>query len=562
MTDVDLARYLRVVRKWSWLIVLATVGAAVCGYWATQSMPRIYRTSTTLMVGEVTSSPSVTADEFGFTQRAANAYAALVRRQGVLEPTVKALGLPTDWRELQGRVLVNRSEGTQFLEIVVVDSDPARAKATADEIAHQLILQSPTEQNLKQLEDRQRFLQDQLDSLSAAIRDDEAAVAEKQAAMQKETSARGVLDLQDAIKALELRLSTARSTYATLLASSQLKKAPNALTVLDAASVPTEPISPNVRANVLMAGALGLLLALGGVFAIEYLDDAPATADDVARVLTVPVLGAIARMRTGKSPTDLVVAQHEPQSRGAEAYRVLRTSVQFAMNGWATHLLLVSSPNRSEGKSVTCANLAVTFAQAGLRTILVDADLRKPSLHTLFGRDNDDGLTRLVVDQGASAPGQVSAWFESSAEDVRRLIESSLVATDVPGLRLLPSGPVPPNPAEILASSRMEQLLRILQRIADVVILDSPPVLPVADASVLAAYGAAVVLVVRAGATRSRAARTAKNILDQARVPGMGVVLNWVSRSSLGYEYGYHVAAPKPSLLARAVRLPRVGRGG
>src|SRR5262249_38134676 len=159
-------------------------------------------------------------------------YANLLRRQSILEATVNALGMPTDWRDLQARVLVNQNG--QFLDFHVVDTDPKRAKAIADEITRQLVLQSPTADDLRQVEDQRAFMAQQLNKLRASITQAEGELADKQAAVEKETSARGVLDLQDEIKALEAKLGGWRSTYAALIGVDQ-HKGPTTLTVVEPA---------------------------------------------------------------------------------------------------------------------------------------------------------------------------------------------------------------------------------------------------------------------------------------------------------------------------------------
>lgn len=546
-TEVDLRRYSSVLRKWLWLLILSTILAAGASYYASLSIPPIYRTSTTLIVGEESSSPNVSQDQLAVSQRLAAAYAGMATRQPVLQATVESLGLPIPWWELQGRVLANQVTGTQLIEIRVTDNDPQRAKAIIDEITRQIILLSPTAEYVQQMEARRRFVRQQLDSLEKLIAQAEASITEKQAGMQQEVSARGVLERQDEIRALMLNLDGWRSTYATLLTSYQAK-ASNTLSVIEPSFVPTQPISPDIGANVLMAAALGFLLAVAAALVIEYLNDTLASAEDVARVLSLPALGSIADMGNARSERDLLVVARVPNDPMSEAYRVLRSNVLFTCADEGHLVLLVSSAGGQEGKSVTSANLAVSLAQAGKRTILVDADLRHPSLHGLFGCSNRAGLTSLVLDLEAKDrhPDQEEPVVVSrpkagrNAVELKRRLESDLIATGIPNLSLLPTGPVPANPAELLGSSRMEQLIGLLRSAADVVIVDSPPVLPVADAAILAAKDVAVLLVVEAGKTRRTAAIQAKENLLRANARILGVVLNRVPRTSLSHYYRYY----------------------
>ena len=207
-----------------------------------------------------------------------------------------------------------------------------------------------------------------------------------------------------------------------------------------------------------------------------------------------------------KSPNGharLVVAS-QPASPAAEAYRQLRTNILFTSPDEPLRTLLITSTSPEEGKSTTLANLAVTLAQSGSRVILADCDLRRPSLHTLFGVSQLPGLTNVLLTGG----------------------DFPLVDTGIEGLQLLPSGPLPPTPAELVGSLRMREAMAQLRERADYVLFDSPPVLAVADARILATKVDAVVLVVRAGATKRDLAQRAKAQLEQVNAPLIGVVLN------------------------------------
>ncbi len=200
----------------------------------------------------------------------------------------------------------------------------------------------------------------------------------------------------------------------------------------------------------------------------------------------------------------------DPRSPAAEAYRTLRTNVDFSGLDRSIHALLVTSVAPVEGKSLTLANLAVAMAQGDKRTILVDADLRRPTLHTLFGLNNDKGLTSLFID--AKGP-----------------IEPALKDVKVPNLQVLTSGPLPPNPAELLGSQRMLDVIAALKQRADIILFDAPPVIAVTDAAVLGKRVDGVVLVVEAGQTRREHARRAKEQLEKLNIRIVGAVLNGAS---------------------------------
>ena len=201
-----------------------------------------------------------------------------------------------------------------------------------------------------------------------------------------------------------------------------------------------------------------------------------------------------------------LVALREPQSAAAEAFRTLRTNIQFASLDQSLHMLMITSVGVDEGKSEVAANLAITMAQSEQRVILVDGDLRRPAVHALFGLSNEQGLTSMLfAPEGTPTP---------------------LQNTSVPGLQVLASGPLPPRPADILGSRRMGEILESLRANADVIIIDTPPVLAVSDTVVLAPRVDGVLLVMQAGRTRREHARQARNTLDKSKANVVGVVLN------------------------------------
>jgi capsular exopolysaccharide synthesis family protein len=197
----------------------------------------------------------------------------------------------------------------------------------------------------------------------------------------------------------------------------------------------------------------------------------------------------------------------DPRSRAAEAYRTLRTNLTFAALDKPLETLVVTSASPDEGKSTVLANLGVTMAQGERRVILVDADLRRPSLHEIFGVANDRGLTTMIVDEAA-------------------LNDPPLMDVGVDNLWLVPSGPLPPNPADILGSRKMEEAIAALKARADIILFDAPPVVAVTDAAVLGTKVDGALLAVCAGRTRREHAQRAKELLERVHVRIVGAVLN------------------------------------
>jgi protein-tyrosine kinase len=231
-------------------------------------------------------------------------------------------------------------------------------------------------------------------------------------------------------------------------------------------------------------------------------------------------------------PAQAVVTHHDPRAAASEAFRVLRTNLQFMGLDKPLKSVMVTSAAPGEGKSTVAANLAVAFAQTGAHVCLVDADLRRPTIHKVMGLDNWTGLTKAVISQ---------------SDDL------CIRPTDVPGLSVLTSGPIPPNPAELLGSARMGRLLAELEERFDMVIVDTPPVLAVTDACVLASHVGGVALVVRAGVSDRRQVARAKAALEAVKANLLGVVLHGVANEQReGYYYYYYYGSHEGGKASRS----------
>ena len=292
--------------------------------------------------------------------------------------------------------------------------------------------------------------------------------------------------------------------------------------IAEPAVEPDAPVRPKVAQNVLLAALVGLMLAAGVALLLEYLDDTVKSGEDVARLLGVPTLGHVVQLKGSEVQELAPTAKVGSQSPVAEAFRSLRTNLQFSMLDRPGNAILVTSAGPGEGKSTMAANLAAVMAQAGMRVVLVDADLRRPSLHRAFGLKNSQGLTTALLRSG-SLEGEV------------------LQPGGVNNLVVITTGPLPPNPSELLGSPRMAAMVGTLKGLADVVLFDAPP-LVVADPGVLAGLVDGVLLVVDASATRSEALERAKDALDRAGASGklVGAVLNRLTERSGSYHYYYY----------------------
>jgi capsular exopolysaccharide synthesis family protein len=342
------------------------------------------------------------------------------------------------------------------------------------------------------------------------------------------------------------RLSNAltqyQTSYANLLQSYETLRLTEAqstdnIVIMESATVPAAPVSPRVLVNTLLATVVGALAALGIVFLIEYLDDRVQTPEDLRRIADVPVLGAIGktpgagnsrrgRKRGHAAPDqedgpEQLISLAEPRHPIVEAYRRMRTNLQYYNLDRGVKSLVVTSAESSEGKSVTSANLAVVMAQSGLRVALVDADLRKPRQHHIFGIKRQPGLAEALV----------------TGELTPALLQS---IPQVPNLQVLTCGESVPNPAEVLGSHRFQQLMAQLGEQSDIIIYDTPPLLAVTDAQVVGRVGDGVLLVINTQQTSGAAVHRALENLAQVNVPVMGAVLNRLSGSGRSYYYYYY----------------------
>ena len=508
---MELKDYLRPLRKWWWLLLLSTLIAAVFSFLAVSRQPPIYQTHVTLMVGRAIDNPNPTGSDFWLTQQLANTYADIAKREPVRQATMDALGL-TWLPEYTVRVVPN----TQLIEIAVTDTDPVRAQAAANELANQLIQQSPTSGGAEQ-EQRQAFIEQQLNELEKGIEETKAQIESKQEELANMFSARQIADARTQIQALQDKLNTLQANYASLLANTE-QGAINTLTIIEPAALPTSPVGPNKPMTVLLAAAIGFILAAMAAYLLDYLDDTIKTPDDVKKILDLTTLGAVPRVQDSDKE---LVALNDSRSPAVESYRLLRTNLQFVAVNHPLDTMLITSPSPTEGKSITVANLAVAIAQADKKTIIIDADLHRPRQHRLFSLPNNVGVTTALL---AEHP------------DPSDLLQT----TGVPNLRVLTSGPLPPNPAELLGSDRMKELLKHLAEQADVVILDSPPATVLSDAMILSTQSDGVLLVLDVGQTRRDAARRAVESLRQVNARLVGALLNRVPTKGGGYYYYYY----------------------
>lgn len=607
---MELQTYLSVLARRWWIIALLVLVGTLSAALFSLQQPRRYRTTTVLLLNPAVqaelTNPSASAsgsqDLSGGAWRLASTYDRYLKTNAFTSLAVERLGLQgtVSPGALSGAISTALVPDTNFLNLSITWDNRQQAQQLANGVARIFI-----EENRKlQLASRPSSASSSTltDSLSYYERRVNALRLERE---ELENSSSRLTDTtrRERLGDVETRLLATEDTYVKLLSSATQARALeegrlNTATVVDEAPLPGQPISPNVTMNVALAAIAALAIGVGLVILLDYLDDTIKTADDVERITnqgplavvtvlpgtsgahdgvlngSLPFLDRLRRSEphqprslNGKSATlstaiaDAVaispslVTVHDPQHPIAEAFRMLRTNVQFSSLALAPNAptptrsgtppqgrevaeggtpltalsaphpagrtLIVTSPMPSEGKTTIAANLAVAFAQAGQRVLLIDADLRHPSVHRLFGLPSDRGFTNLLLENPNAAEPEIPAPIP-----------------DLLTLHVLPSGPLPPNPSELLGSARAAQLIQELTERYDLVLFDTPPAGVVTDAAVLASGSDGVIIVTWAGSTRRGLLNTCLQTLAKVGARPLGTVLNKVRPQTLG-SYGY-----------------------
>ena len=301
----------------------------------------------------------------------------------------------------------------------------------------------------------------------------------------------------------------------------------NNIQVVDQAELPTNPYKPNKRRNLLLAAVVGLFLGVGLAFFFEYLDNTVKTLEEVEQLIRLPSLGMVPeisyerRKRLGRDasyPVELVTFGH-PKSMLSEAYRNIRTSILLSFSEKPPKRIVISSPNPLEGKTTTVVNTAIALSQTGAQVIIIDFDMRKPRIHKIFNQENGAGLSNFLSGHGD--------------------LESIIKKSEIPNLYYIPSGPIPPNPSELIGSNLFKNMMETLGERFDHIVLDSPPVLGFADTVILSNAVDGVILVVWGGKTPRETLHRAKEVLYQVNAKILGVVINRIDiqRSDYGFYY-------------------------
>ena len=523
-TDLDLRHYLRIIgrRKWIILAFALVLGLASMGYALTKADQ--FRASAQLLLLAPT---GVSAEAQGFSDEPDRAIANEVQifgSEAMQRAVTQELG--------EGFPGVSATaQGDNDIVVLTSESpDPERAKeaVNAYAAAYERLRRQRTVAALRRELDAELanvdVKQAQMDETLAPLTEIDARInalplgPERDALLAQRTLIEENLtvireNIQSELGVLQNRIADLRRA---------MMQPSGGVDVLNPATTPSEPFFPQPKKDLFVGIFVGLILGLTAAFVWEQLDDAVRGRADADRATGgLPVVGLVPRVTAWRNAAETrLVTRDEPRSSAAEAYRSLVTSLEFLATDQPSRVILFTSPGASEGKSTTVANVGLAFTEAGHRTVVVDADLRRPRLQQFFDVADSVGLSTVLT-------GKIDIATAVQAVDGDHPVD------------LVPAGPIAPNPAELLRSDATETALTKLRDAYDVVLVDCPPVLPVADALVLSRHADIAILVASADGTSRRKLSRSVEALQQVDAPLRGLVLNGVGASE-GYEYGYY----------------------
>lgn len=506
-TATSLMEYAYLLWHWAWLIVLAGVLAGGAAYITSIRTTPIYQTNTRMLVNDPPGMRTTDYSSVVASQTIAQTYSKMLTDSPVMDKVIEKLKLNMSSAALSGAITVEVIQNTQILSVSVTDTIPARAVEIANTIGQVFA------NRIRELQS-ERYAAS-LDGLQKQVTDMESQINDTNTQLPQVTDPAQKLQL-------ESRLTEYRKLYSSLVTQYEqvrLAEAQNSTTVIQTqpAQLPTSPIQPKTTQNTILAVVVGMLLAVGVIFAIDALDDTIRNPDEIRQKFNLPILGMIARHSV---PEGKPITQDQPRSPVAESFRALRTNIMYSAVDAPLRRILVTSATPQDGKTTVTANLGVVMSNSEHKVTIIDADMRRPQIHRRFGLTNRSGLSFLFV---------------SPLEEIGEAVQ----ATSVPGLTIVTSGVLPPNPVELLVSRKMIQIFDRLNQDTDLILIDTPPLLSVTDAAALAPLIDGVVLVVKPGETHMGVFRQAVEQLQSVRARILGVVLNDVEPKSRRYGYYY-----------------------
>ena len=519
---VRLEDYLRIARERAWIILVAIVVVVAIALYLSMTTTPLYSASARLVYQRNDLSSAVSGyalQMYEDKDRSIVTDTAAIKNSSTMAEAVKAqLKRPKDAMSYMGMVGVSTSAGSDLVDISAVSTDPQEAAAVANAYAQQFI----------------KYRQEA----------DRAAVAAARDAVKSQL---------DSLSSAELQTDYGlmlQEKYETLHILEVMQD--GGFNLMRQASVPGAPYTPQTQRNAVLAVVVGLVLGIGLAFLVEYLDKRIKDEKSLERASGLPVLAAVpavgGKWKTAKNGqrSGEVIGFEGSSSVLLESFRTLRSSLAYFDSDGGPHTLLITSGLPQEGKTVTTVNLAISLALSGLRAVVLEADLRKPTVHEYLHLDNKVGLSSVLSGQSSIAQAMQLVLMDSFLPESSRKAPGENLDMGIlrKNLYCVTSGPLPPNPAELLASPRMADVIEELKQVCDFLLIDTPPVLPVSDALALAPNVDAVILTARLRSTTREEMSQVRMVLDRANARVIGVVAGGVKTKGnyyykRGYNYGY-----------------------
>lgn len=508
---MELRDYLNVIRARRWVIIQAMVIVTLTALVVSYIQPPVYSGEAKVLISEKDSSAalfgSVLPEISSQPERGLQTQVQLMQLRPLAEETIRLLGLETTPNELLGRVSVVGVGQTNVVRVTARAGTPKMAAAIANQMAAGYVAWSQ--------DSKRESLRSASQEVEARLEDAKDQILELGRRIQSEGKS-------DELSA-ELQIAT--GTYTTLAEKLEQLKINEELEtgsgrVVSVAVADALPVAPTPLRNAILGLAVGLALGLGMAFLYEYMDNTMKTTEETERIVGAPVLGTIPLEKYEKGVKRRLSVIEAPSSPAAESYRVLRNSLDFINFEHEMKTLIVTSAAPAEGKSTVAANLAASLSQAGKKVVLLSSDFRRPTTESFFGVTNLIGLSDVLLGTHS--------------------LKSALQRPGDESLLVLTSGKMPPNPAELLSSTKMQSLVDELEEWADWVIIDTPPLLAVADPASVARWADGVLMVSQAGRSTRDASRKAVELLGKVGARIIGVVIWGLQEGKDGQGYGYY----------------------
>ncbi len=508
---MELRDYLNVIRVRKWTIIQAIVIVTLTAVVVSLVQPKVYEGESKVLISQQDTGAALlgtSISEFSSQpERGLQTQVQLMQLRPLAQETVRQLGLKMTPDALLDDIEVSALGQTNVVYIRARSGDANRAADIANTMADEFVAWSQ---------------QSKRESIAAAGDEVESRLADAEEqilALARRIESEGKTDeLTAELQILTGSYTTLAEKLEQLRINEQLET--GAGRVVSPAIAESEPVAPSPLRNAVLGVAVGLVLGLAMAFLYEYLDDSLKSTEEVERVFGAPVLGTIPLEKFEKGETRRLTVLQAPTSSAAEAYRVLRNSLEFVNFEHELKTIVLTSAAPAEGKSTVAANLAASLSQAGKKVVVLSCDFRRPTTEEFFGVNNLIGLSDVLLGT--------------------HTLKSALQRPGDDSLLVLTSGKMPPNPAELLGSTKMQALLAELEEWADWVIVDTPPLLAVADPASVARWADGVLMVTQAGRSTRDSAKKAVELLDKVGARVMGVVVWGLEQGKSGQGYGYY----------------------